>query len=108
MTGITAERLAALPEGTGIAYDTEGTTWWLVKSKGDAWFYVLQRRIRTSAQVLDMADPGSVRVVSVPVDALLNPKTAQFASRDPHGAAFDPFADRTLRRAVAHVTGETS
>lgn len=103
----TVERLDALPECTTVSYMTEGTGWTIVKGKGDAWFYVLLGRMRTSEHILTSAVPGSIRVVSVPVDALLSDETVRAASGGHALGPTNSLVRIVLGDAVAHVTGES-
>lgn len=114
MNDWTADRLAAQPEDTMIRLtfggepgratrsDGHGSTHWSLEAFGAMARY-------TSEELFTMADPGSIRVVSVPIDALLSPAAMLVAivARD---VAVEQGADNpthdAIRAAVAHVTGD--
>jgi|LSQX01.3.fsa_nt_gb hypothetical protein len=99
----TVDRLVALPEGTVVAWDGESYSWALkenpdnfhcwISDCGDRW---------SSAEVFRSARPGSIRVVSVPIEALLSWGACKHAARVVTGGSVVD----TIRAAVAHVTRE--
>lgn len=104
MTEWTAEKLDVLPEGTGIRW-TEDTYPEVA---------VQQKRWRTlsglalhSEQILEDADPGSIRVMSVPVDALLSAESAWLLSGELNAPLLASDIAPAMAALVAHITGES-
>ena len=99
----TAERLEALPDGTVIeACDQE---FWLCP---DGWLDG-DGGCLTSEDLIADTDPGSIRVVSVPIDALLSDEAIEAALPEWISPTMRPVGvDRRralIRAAIAHVTG---
>lgn len=93
VTDWSAERLDALPEGTVIAWEECGFTVHAATEDG-SWWVIGGDRIRDRQNILIWASPGSIRVVSVPVNALLT--------------AVGPASRAIIRGAIDTVTGEAS
>lgn len=118
----TAARLDALPEWTVVTW-TEGTypragvcIDHVIRGLADATY--------TAVTLIEDADPGSIRVVSVPIDALLSDEALLAAAKaevaevwdhegDTWNLGDDEYRDMQLgiatlglRAAIAHVTGE--
>lgn len=113
MSAWTAERLDALPEGTVICWtEVGGMRCMGVRSQSRAhdWLEAspMGGRYRHES-LLRYADPGSLRVVSVPIDALLSDETVWTSARHPQllGKSVSIARD-VLTRAVARITGEAS
>lgn len=109
----TEEWLDALPEGTLIECDLSPYPTkheWFVRIDGD-WEILRGMDVWSSKEVLSELASGSIRVVSVPVDALLSDETIRaYANRlagETHRLVLYGEADIALRAAIAHVTGET-
>lgn len=88
-----AEHLDALPEGTVIAWEESGFIHAATKD-GGSWYLIGGGWIRERQNILTWASPGSIRVVSVPVNALLT--------------AVGPASRAIIRGAIDTVTGEAS
>lgn len=118
MTEWTVERLDALPEGTVIEWLDSGVEMMAVKQDKGRWQLVRRAYYEHPEGIVADADPGSVRVVSVPIDALLEDGTVRAIARamsddwnpdrDPVlTAMFQDYSQTAARAAVAHITGET-
>lgn len=92
----TAERLDALPEFTGIECGHRKSLWTLTRGPGGYGYDWIDNEGNwvDSDEVLGLAEPGSIRVVSVPIDALL--------------AAVGPASRAIIRGAIDTVTREAS
>lgn len=98
----TAEKLDALPDGTVINAGRTSLAATLFRG-GDGWWFIGGGDI-SSDDLRDWADPGSIRVVSVPIAALLSEGAIRHAK---HAAAVDSPAmvSDVLHAAVEHATG---
>lgn len=114
MTEWTVERLDALPEGVVITwtetdyyYDPPLVTPYKACRLGESWVDSSSDSYG-SGYVTEDADPGTIRVVSVPIDALLADETVWHSGSHPHllGKSVD-IPRSVLMAAVAHVTGGT-
>lgn len=115
MTDWTVERLDALPEGVVVEMTWRNscvTAYFRTHDEALPWAEIGREVLdRVSSRSLAAAtvDAGSLRVVSVPIDALLGPAAMLVAivARD---VAVEQGADNpthdAIRAAVAHVTGE--
>ena len=101
MTEWTVERLDALPEGTVIEWLDSGVELTAVKQEEGRWHLVRHTYYEYPEDIIEEAAPGSIRVVSVPIDALLADEAVH--AWDMHPAD----AYETIRAAVEHVIGET-
>lgn len=110
MSDWTAERLDELHVWTVIAWAGSGGPMCAAIDDRRRWHLIGLPMAITSEIVIAEADPGSIRVVSVPVDAL--------TSHDALEAAFEGSwvpngwgswsAELGVRAAIAHVTGVTN
>lgn len=99
MNNWTTKRLDALPEGTVVAWEGAFNSWALHDTPGNLYGWLSDTgEMWSSAEIVKSR--GSIRVVSVPVDALLSDETI----RASHGQG--DLADEIIRAAVAHVIGE--
>lgn len=109
MTDWTAARLHEQPELTIIEYarDTADLTAVRVDyGDGDDWLVLDSGDCLSSAELLEDADHGSIRVVSVPVAALLSDETVWHSGKHPHLLGKSVEIPRSvLKSAIAHVTG---
>lgn len=111
----TAERLDALPNGTVIAFTVNSHPVLVIKrGDGETYSDVDEGGHFYTIGVLRCPDPGSIRVVSVPIDALLSHAAlsamlaAWTAARDRKSrSGFSPTRE-AMRAAIAHITGEAS
>lgn len=95
----TATRLNALPVDTVVGFsDVYSGAPRRTTRYPDGFDLTLWREGFPGAAVMEAAEPGSIRVVSVPIDALLSEGVAATAN--------PPVADGHIRAAIAHVTGE--
>ncbi len=110
----TAERLDALPEGTVVGWREVGSTareHFVVRVEHHRydWFEAGPVGGRyTSNSLLYYAVPSSIRVVSVPIDALLAwepPAGSVVVDGVPLGLSVEG-RKAAVRAAVAHITGE--
>lgn len=100
----TAERLDALPEGAVIRWTEDGYP--EIAIRGDRSWRLLSGHEIYSETVGEDADPGSIRVVSVPVDALLSDETMRAAGEGHYLGQPNSRVRTALHLAVAHITGE--
>ena len=108
MSEWTVERLRALPEKTVVLAAMGNPPDWmyLVLIRGAWWVLGYPDKYRTEDFVLYF-DMSSIRVVSVPVNALLADETVRAAAG---GHALGPSNSQArivLGQAIAHATGET-
>lgn len=114
----TVERLEGLPEGTVIGWTEYDAldTYRATRAEGEWWVIGGDDFSSASLAEDEELDPGSIRVVSVPIDALLADETVRAIARamsddwnpdrDPVlTAMFQDYAQTATRAAVAHVTG---
>lgn len=111
MSEWTARRLDDLPDGTVIGW-TEDTYPQAAVRQGRSW-RDLNGSAPFSEGVLEDADPGSIRVVSVPIDELLSQNaleaaTDAFAMTTNLVGILGNEAEQAVRAAIAHITGKES
>ena len=115
----TAERLNALPEGTLVGWREVGSAkreYFVARVEHHHydWFEATPVGGRyTSNSLLYYAVPSSIRVVSVPIDALLSGEaieaaTDAFVMTTNLAGTLGDEAKQAIRAAIAHVTGEAS
>lgn len=112
----TAERLDALPEGVVVEMTWRNscvTAYFRTHDEALPWAEIDREVLdRVSSRSLAAAtvDAGSIRVVSVPIDALLS--DGPLAAADEGQWVLNGFGARSvelaMRAAIAHVTGEAS
>lgn len=119
MSEWTARKLDDLPDGTVITWTEDGEESYPpvgIRTK-DGWEVSYYGDDVLSGGILREADPGSIRVVSVPIDALLDDEAVRVAAIaslnrlgvTPEDVSIDAEAQGlgdVLRAAIAHVTGE--
>ena len=109
----TVERLEALPEGTVVAWEGAYYRWAFRENPGSTYGWVSDCGERwSSAEIFKSADPGTIRVVSLPTDALL----AEMPEEQGYHLSLTSTeiweqggwnnAVRAIRAAIAHVIGE--
>lgn len=100
----TAERLEALPEGTVIRWTEDGYP--ELAMRGNRSWRQLRGREIYSETVMEDAEPGSIRVMSVPVDALLSAESAWLLSGELNAPLLASDIAPAMAALVAHITGE--
>lgn len=107
MSAWTAERLDALPEGTVVAWEGAYYSWALHDTPGSLYGWLSDSGERWSSAEIVKSSEGSIRVVSVPVNALLTEDAIEAAA---DAAWVDDAAGwsarAAIRAAIAHITGE--
>ena len=101
----TAERLDALPGGTVVAWEGAYYSWALHDTPGSLYGWLSDSGERWSSAEIVKSSEGSIRVVSVPIDALLSDETVWTSARHPQllGKSVSIARD-VLTRAIAHIT----
>ena len=101
MSAWSPERLDALPENTVIAWEGAYYSWALHDTLGSLYGWLSDSGERWSSAEIVKSSKGSIRVVSVPTDALLG-FDAVVAAVD---ARLHGDMKAAIRAAIAHVIG---
>lgn len=107
MSEWTARRLDDLPDGTVIAWEESGITVHAAIADDSGWV-IGGDRIRDRQNILIWASPGSTRVVSAPINALLTDEAIRAATPYPELQTSRTLTRVIIRDAIAHITGEES